>query len=418
MISFKPVVFHQVKPKNGAYNVKIRVTYKGVSRFLPTTLFCTQADLTRQGKIKPCNTLTKGNELCDRMRATLADLSPFTLESKDIDWIVQYIKKELSTDTFKLDFFEWADECLEKKQPTTRRVYYLAVNSFKVFCHGKLDINDITASLLKEFIEWVNNSPIPYGKGRGHSETEPGPVKHREGAGERKTEYLRNLYRLAQEKYNDEDTGKIVIPKYPFGRISLRKPPARGQHPVSADIIQRLIDENPTTVRERRAIDYFLISFLLMGANIADLFEATEPINGIWEYKRAKTKEKRADEARMVVYVPDEIKPYIERQKDKTGKMWLNMKNDFSNTTAVSVSISRGFGTICERLGIPHFTHYAARKTWATIARRIGVEKATIDEGLAHVGEYRVADIYIEKNWDLINAANHKVISQFRWPKE
>ena len=63
MVTFKPVVFHQTKPKNGSYNVKIRVTYKGVSRFLPTTLFCTQADLTRQGKIKPGNILAKGNEI-------------------------------------------------------------------------------------------------------------------------------------------------------------------------------------------------------------------------------------------------------------------------------------------------------------------------------------------------------------------
>ena len=415
MVTFKPVVFHQVKPKNGAYNVKIRITYKGVSRFLPTTLYCSQADLTRQGKIKPCNTLTKGNELCDRMRATLSDVSPFTLDAHDVDWVVQHIKASMQVESFALDFFEWADEMLAKKKPQTARVCYLAVNSFKEFCHGKIDINDITASLLTEFMEWVDSTPMKRGFGRGQHKTETGDVIHNPGAGARKVNYLRAIYKEAQEKYNDEDAEKILIPKYPFGRINLRTPPAKGQKPQSEDVIQKLIDYKPTTERTQRARDFFLMSFLLMGANIADLYEALPPVDGIWEYNRCKTRDKRADQARMIVYVPDEVLPYIERYKDHTGKHWLNLYREYTNTETASRCVSVGLDMICEELGIPSFTMYAARKSWATIARKNGVEKATIDECLCHVGYYRVADIYIEKNWDIINAANAKVISLFKW---
>ena len=415
MVTFKPVVFHQVKPKNGAYNVKIRITYKGVSRFLPTTLYCSQADLTRQGKIKPCNTLTKGNELCDRMRATLSDVSPFTLDAHDVDWVVQHIKASMQVESFALDFFEWADEVLAKKKPQTARVCYLAVNSFKEFCHGRIDINDITASLLTEFMEWVDSSPMKRGFGRGQHKTETGDVMHNPGAGARKVNYLRAIYKDAQAKYNDEDADRILIPKYPFGRINLRTPPAKGQKAQSMAVVQMLIDYKPTTDRTQRARDFFLISFLLMGANMADLYDAVPPKDGIWEYHRAKTKDKRADEARMVVYVPDEVQPYIERYKDHTGSHWLNLYREYINTETASRCVSVGLDMICKELGIPTFTMYAARKSWATIARQQGIEKATIDECLAHIGEYKVADIYIEKNWDIINAANAKVISLFKW---
>ena len=68
-----------------------------------------------------------------------------------------------------------------------------------------------------------------------------------------------------------------------------------------------------------------------------------------------------------------------------------------------------------EREGIKPFTFYAARHTWATLARSAGVEKATVDEALAHIGDYRIADIYAERNWSLAWAANDKVMALFRW---
>ena len=112
--------------------------------------------------------------------------------------------------------------------------------------------------------------------------------------------------------------------------------------------------------------------------------------------------------------MPKEVLPYIERYKDQTGSHWLNLYREYTNTETASRCVSVGLDTICNELGIPSFTMYAARKSWATLARKFGVEKATVNEGLCHVGD-KVADIYIEKDWDIINAGNAKLISQFRW---
>ena len=82
--------------------------------------------------------------------------------------------------------------------------------------------------------------------------------------------------------------------------------------------------------------------------------------------------------------------------------------------------VNRALRSWAERAGLEDVTHikfYSARKSWATYARNLaGVEKATIDEALAHKGDYALADIYIAKSWDHLNAANKKVLALLRWP--
>ena len=43
------------------------------------------------------------------------------------------------------------------------------------------------------------------------------------------------------------------------------------------------------------------------------------------------------------------------------------------------------------------------------------MEKSLVDEGLVHVGDYRMTDIYAERPWDKINEANRKVLELFQW---
>lgn len=54
----------------------------------------------------------------------------------------------------------------------------------------------------------------------------------------------------------------------------------------------------------------------------------------------------------------------------------------------------------------------------AEYARRLGVEKATVDEALGHVGDFRVADIYAERNWVLSWEANRRVLDLFTFGQQ
>ena len=105
MITYKPIIIQGGRRKDGTYPVKIRVTFKGVVRRIPTTLVCTDADLTRSGKIKNATILQRAGELITKMRSTCEGLSPFTLEDWTVDDVVNHIRDELSAEQFRLDFF-------------------------------------------------------------------------------------------------------------------------------------------------------------------------------------------------------------------------------------------------------------------------------------------------------------------------
>ena len=66
---------------------------------------------------------------------------------------------------------------------------------------------------------------------------------------------------------------------------------------------------------------------------------------------------------------------------------------------------------IREYLGWETLQFYQFRHSMATIARNeLGIDKATVDEMLNHVGGNRIADIYIKKDYKQINIANKKVV--------
>lgn len=155
-----------------------------------------------------------------------------------------------------------------------------------------------------------------------------------------------------------------------------------------------------------------------MGANMADLYDAGE-INGReWRYNRAKTATRRADHAEMRVTIPPEALPYLERLKEGAGDSWLPRLHAFaSNRNFATARVNRCLAKWCKDNGIEVFTFYAARHTWATLARAAGVDKSTIDDCLGHKGAYQIADIYAEKAWHLMAEANAKVIAMFRWPE-
>lgn len=163
---------------------------------------------------------------------------------------------------------------------------------------------------------------------------------------------------------------------------------------------------------ERFAIDIFLLSFALMGMNVADLYELRDPVGDEIVYFRKKVRERRSDKAEMRVRIPNEILPALDRLRG--SREWLVFQEQAS-ARAVTINANGNLKSWCESLGIAPFTMYAARHTWASLARTAGVEKATIDECLAHVGSLRVADIYIEKDWELMNEANRKVLAMFDW---
>lgn len=415
MITFKAIIIPGNKRKDGTYPVNIRVTFKGKVRRLATTLVCTPGDLTRTLKIKNATILNKSDALIARMRDAVKDISPFDLETQDVDWVVRHIKDSLSQEDFHLDFFEWADKFVLTKAETTRRAYTCALNTFERFLGKRsIDINDISRSLLLDFMDRVDNEKKMHYNCKTGKMEETKVDKIPKGASTRHLSKLEHIFDAAKEKYNDEDAGRILIPRSPFSKITKVFPVSNGQSNLGQELMQRIISCQVDNEVMRTALDLFIVSFGLMGANMADMYYA-KPVQEEWVYNRKKTEKRRADRAEMRVAIPGQLQPYLERLKGKGG-WWLNRLHEFASSKDFATArVNRCLRKWCEQNGVEVFTFYAARHTWASLARKEGVDKATVDDALGHRGTFQVADIYAEKAWNLIRDANQKVLELFTW---
>ena len=390
MITFKPIVIPGNKRKDGTYPIVIRVTYKGKSRRLATTLVAGQSDLTRSLKIKNPTLLSKADAIIKQMREAVSLLSPFEIEDKDVGYIVTHIRSRLTERAFSLDFFEWADSYITqaKKAPNTQRSYRTAVNVFASYLGKRsLDINDITKAMMQDF---MGNNFAGYVLRLGH------------------------IFNAAKEKYNDEDSGVMLIPRSPFSQLHPVLPPPQGARPLTREEMQMVISAHSDHLQERIALDVFVLSFCLMGVNLADLYEA-EPVEGDdYHYYRKKTRNKRDDKAEMKVSIPPEARPYIERLRGE-GKWWLNVIHRWTSPTQ---AVDKYLHQWCDNEEFEDFTYYSARHTWGKLARGIGIDKGTVADCLTHKGDYSVTDIYAERAWDVMAKANRKVLDLFDWGVE
>ena len=422
-ITYKAVVMPGQRRKDGTFNIKIRVTFKRVSRYLSTNLTATPKDITGKGELKGA-ALISANQLIARFHQYAAELNFFALQEMDVDDVLRYIRRKASTGgAFKLDFFEFGYAYAATKTAGTEATYITALNAFRRYLGGveQLDINDITYTMLYEFGEFIDKEPkqfvtvvnpnrrkkaISYAKKRGIS---------RVGY----TRKIKAIYNAAKKKYNDEDNGMMNIPRNPFQKLELRYSPSLTHSAREPEWIQRIIDYNgPCTPGQRRALDIYIISFALMGMNAADLIDADAPKNGIITYFRCKTRERRTDKAEMRIKIDPRIKPLLNKYRDPAGKKLTNLYLYYRDNEALDSSLRCLYRSWALANGETPFTLYSARHSWGTIARgsRCKIDKALVNECLVHIDkDLKMADVYIERDWQNYWDANTTVLDLFDW---
>ena len=215
------------------------------------------------------------------------------------------------------------------------------------------------------------------------------------------------MFNEAIKEYNTDD--KKVIANNPFEKFSIPKDmPSTKNRVISEENLVKVFNFKGTR-RIGMARDCYIMSFCLMGMNSVDMYECTQYKNGVLAYDRAKTRDKRADNAHIEIEVPDVIKPLFKKYKGTSRVFDFYIK--YSNSGSFNKHINKGLHYIADELGIPRFDFYSARHTWASIARnKLGIDKYTIHEALNHVSDLDITDIYIQKDYTNINKANAKVV--------
>ena len=414
IITIKPVIMRAQQRSDGSYNVKIRVTFKRKYRILSTNLTAYPRDLARSGEIKG-TVLMDANKIVEKMYSAVADLNWFEMDMMDVDDVVRHIRVTLRSRTaFSLDFFQYANRFLSSRKESTALTYKTALASFRKFLgRDNFDINEFTVPILKNFVNYLDSTP----KGNRNGETS---LARKKGVSARAyTRKLSAIYSEALDEYNDEDSGIVRIKGNPFKKLKVDALPSVAKISKTPEFIQKLIDAvaDPATKENQRwALEVYLISFALMGANTADMVLMRKADKGVVTYCRAKTRDRRADNAEMRVRLEPCVEPLLARHADPTGRLLLDLEGKWSSVSSINAKLRALLAAWAESNDEDPFTIYSARHSWATIGRsnRVGLSKSLIGECLGH-STNQLVDVYAEKDWTILWEANKKVLEIFDW---
>ena len=155
---------------------------------------------------------------------------------------------------------------------------------------------------------------------------------------------------------------------------------------------------------ERKYLDFFLLSFYLMGINTGDLMYLKRIEDGRVNYTRKKTG------VSMSVKVEKEAQEIINRNR---GVNYLiNIADTYHSPKSWTSKVDHVLKSIAEKIGLPPISMYWTRHTWATIAGGdLGEDEGRVGDGLGHKPSKKVTHRYIRrKNFSKVDALNRKVI--------
>lgn len=410
MATFKAEVYAHQKRADGTYNIKIRVTHKQRKKYLSTPWYVGKEDLTRALKLKNQRYIDMVEDLLRKYRSICNSVGE-GLDDMSVEQVVELITRKETDKPFDLDIVDYTRKFVTKLDKAgrggTARAYEVAINSLCRFVgRESVSIKEITVQFLTDWIAWIAAQP---------------PRKNCKKGDRAQSLYLaqlRAMYNRAKKEFNDEEAGIIRIPFSPFNKVEIPKPSLSRKRALTVEQLHKFSEIPYTTIlqpgvnRFNFAKDVFLLSFMLVGMNAVDLYTATDCKGGRITYQRAKTRNRRADNAEISIKLEPEVMALFEKYRDPSGQRVFKFYKLYSSMDTFCAALNKGLKKLGDIIGVDDLEFYAARHSWATIANNdAGVDKYTVHEALNHVDEtMRVTDIYIRKNWERIDKANRAVL--------
>lgn len=234
----------------------------------------------------------------------------------------------------------------------------------------------------------------------------------------------RNIhFRNIRAVFNDAIDNDITQ-NYPMRKFDMR-PESTAKRNLSVERLRELF-AYPVEPWQQRYLDYFKLSFFLIGINTIDLLSCKpgDYREGRLQYQRAKTGR------RYNIKVEPEAAELIERYKG--SELLVNFgegRTSYRNFTGKCDKGLKSIGTVemvpneawrrgCAKhryharriTAFPGLSVYWARHTWATIAFSLEIPDETIAAALGHTHGNRTTAIYIDKSIAKVDDANRRVI--------
>ena len=380
---------------DGGRNVMLRLVSGRTQKHIPIGVSLEKGDyrVYPDGRIRVTNdekyfsiedTLA---DLTRKMNAILKDSLGLTLSADDL---YAAMTRKGGGDVRAMNFFAFADDYLSKTEIKGKKNYVTMLNSLQRYNMGlrTLPFASVTFSFLQGYGLSLRDKPRAQSLYLGA---------------------MRHIYKQACLMYNTDD--KTILSPTLFDRFKVPKQRAKGQRALPLDVIRWFFGCETVTRREELAKDCCLLSFCLMGTNSVDLYNVTTFKGGKLIYERTKTKDRRTDSARIEIDVHPMLLPIFKKYASKDGKHVFSFSDMYSTPENFNRAINIGLDGISGRMGVDKMQFYQFRHSVASIARNeLHYAKSDIDEMLNHVGDNRIADIYIKRDFSVINEINRKVI--------
>lgn len=427
--TLKEVILKHQKRVDKTWNVKIRVTHERQSAYIPTEHYLVAKQISSDfTKIKDEFIADEVRKDIARLRIEISKLggnvSKYTAKS-----LAEYLsgkrKHEGEKGLFVFPFIDKVNEELssEGRNSVASGNSALKNNLKEWLKRDNLEFKEITVKFLREFEAFLTKKMEPGARG----------VESNLG-------YLRTIFNLARIEFNDEDLEEIKIPGNPFERYKIPKSKEPEKRSILVDILLRVRDYKYTPQskyehkreisRPELARDVFMLSFYLCGMNSKDIYllSADQIQEDRITYNRAKTKNRRDDQAKTSIKIEEEALDLFLKYKDPDGVRAFSFYHRYTDERTFNSNLNKGLKHISEEIKKElekerpneainiDIDFYAARHTWATIARvNCGVIEDDISFALVHSDSVKgVTGKYITKDFSLIDRANEKVLAFVR----
>lgn len=377
------------KNKKKVHPVSFLVCQGTSKKRIPTDITATDSELTtNQKKLKEP---TKAKIIEAKRRALQDKLDALSLDLIGQEVDASFIVERITATQGEIDFFTFTDEWLEHSSIKGAKNYATMLNTLEAYLgKRRLAFSSITYNTLKGFEEYLRDKPRAQSLYLGQ---------------------MRHLYREAMRRYNTDY--EQVIKNDPFLRYKVpRQVLKKGVRALSLEQLLKVYNfKGEPHSRAQLARDCFILSFCLMGMNSVDMYSCTDRKGDTIRYRRAKTKDRRSDEAYIEVVVQPFIKELAKKYKGR-GKVF-NFSERYSTASTFNQNLNKGLKDVGEAVGIEGLNFYQARHTFATLSRNLmRFSKSDVDEALNHVGTMDIADVYIAKDFSIINDNNAKLIKE------
>lgn len=373
--------------KGKEYPIKISITKGGSTAYLPTGIYLAPVNW-KNYKVIGRPDKVKLNTILERKKSSVMSIVfDGRVSGRYTNLTVTEIKKDVA-DRLELGldsnhyplFIPLIEEFTNNREcsPRTKELYLATAKKIKMLVPRAegLTVDKIDLA----WLEWYNKLLIK----RGNT------------ASTRSIDF-RNIRAVINSAIKHK-----IINENPFDNFEI----AAGESPNRALSVEqlRLLLSAEVKPWEQKYVDFFKLSFLLIGINTEDLLHLKSFDGDRINYTRAKTHKP------MSVKAEPEALELLERYRGRN--YLLNVLDTYENTHNWTSKVDYALKDIAKRNGLPEVSMYWARHTWATLAHvDLGIELSTISDALGHQPEKKVTLIYIKKkDYTKVDEANRKVI--------